>query len=98
MIEDFVRPKTKKQIRQFFGLVGYYRKSIPGFAQYSFHLTEAVTAPGHVIWNCMFDEEFCFLMNELLVIPSLTVLVPSDFYILQTDVCTTGLGAVLEMV
>ena len=33
VIEDFVRPKTKEQIRQFFGLVGYYRKFIPGFAQ-----------------------------------------------------------------
>ena len=43
-------------------------------------------------------KNFVFLINELLVIPSLTVLVPSDFYVLQTNVSTTGLGAVLEMV
>ena len=39
-----------------------------------------------------------FLINELLVIPSLTLPVLSDFYVLQTDVSTTGLGAVLEIV
>ena len=52
---------------------------------------EAATTPGHVIWICIFDNEFCFLINELLVIPSLTVPVPSDYCVLQTDASTTGL-------
>ena len=32
-VQKFPRPKTRKNIKQFVGLIGYYRRFIPGFAK-----------------------------------------------------------------
>ena len=39
-IEKFPRPETKKQVRSFLGLVGYYRKFIPNFSERAAVLTD----------------------------------------------------------
>jgi len=60
-MQNFVRPKTKKNIRQFLGLTGYYRKFIADYASHTYHLTEATRkhAPECIVWS---DElNFCFL-------------------------------------
>jgi len=36
---DAPRPKTKKQLRSFLGMVGFYRQSIPNFAEIAVPLT-----------------------------------------------------------
>ena len=43
------------------------------------------------------NNEFCFLKNALCDIPSLTLPILSDQFILQTDVSGVGLGAVLSV-
>ena len=99
-VRDFCIPKTKKGIRQFLGLTGYYRRFIPKYAENSFHLTEATrkTAPDCV--NCC-DEllhEFVYLRDVLCGLPSLTLPVPADKFLLQTDASGVGLGAVLSVI
>ena len=37
-VKDFPMPRTKKGVRQFLGLTGYYRRFIPKFAEHSYHL------------------------------------------------------------
>lgn len=39
-IKEFPRPRKVKNIRQFLGLTGYYRRFIPGFSKISKPLTE----------------------------------------------------------
>ena len=34
------RPKTKRQVRSFLGMAGYYRRFIPAFVQLTTHLTD----------------------------------------------------------
>ena len=64
---DFVRSRTKKQIRQFLGLTGYYRIFFPHFAHYSFHLSEATKecSPNKVTWNNDLEIEFKYLKYSL---------------------------------
>ena len=39
-VQKFVQPRTKKQVRSFLGLCGYYRKFIPEFSTVSSPLSD----------------------------------------------------------
>ena len=99
-VADFQLPTTKKGVRQFLGLTGYYRRFIPNFAEHSFHLTEATrkTAPDRVVFSDLLYDEFMYLKSVLCSLPTLTLPVPADSFILQTDASGVGLGAVLSVV
>ena len=99
-VRDICIPKTKKGIRQFLGLTGYYRRFIPKYAENSFHLTEATrkTAPDRVICCDELLHEFIYLRDVLCGLPSLTLPVPADKFLLQTDASGVGLGAVLSVI
>ena len=49
-VRDFQQPQTKKQIRQFLGLTGYYQRFVQNYAEHSYELTEATrkSAPERV--------------------------------------------------
>ena len=40
-VKHFCQPKTKRQVRQFLGLTGYYRRFVQDCAKHSFNLSEA---------------------------------------------------------
>ena len=98
-VADFQLPKTKKGVRQFLGLTGYYRRFIPNFAEHSFHLTEATrkTAPERIMYSDVLNDEFLYLKSVLCSVPTLTLPVPADSFVLQTDASGIGLGAVLSV-
>ena len=54
-VRDFQQPQTKKQIRQFLGLTGYYRRFVQNYAEHSYELTEATrkSAPERVMLGVM---------------------------------------------
>ena len=95
----FPVPTTKHQVRQFLGLTGYYRRFIPRYAEHSFHLTEATrkSAPDRIVASNELLCEFNYLKSVLCSIPSLTLPVPSDEFLLQTDASGVGIGAVLSV-
>ena len=99
-VRDFVMPTTKKGIRQFLGLAGYYRRFIDHFADHTYHLTEATRklAPERVSSSSDLFDEFMYIKDALCVIPSLTLPVPTDEFLLQTDASGVGLGAVLSVI
>ena len=98
-VRQFAQPKTKKNIRQFLGLAGYYRKFIPEYASHSFHLTEATrkSAPELVAWSSELHREFVYLKNIICAAPCLTLPVVGDVFVLQTDASGIGVGAVLSV-
>ena len=98
-VRSFALPTTKKQIRQFLGLTGYYRRFVPKYAEHSFELTEATrkSAPERILWNDCMYAEYYYLKDSLCALPSLTLPVPSDQFVLQTDASGIGLGAVLSV-
>ena len=99
-VRDFCQPQTKRQVRQFLGLTGYYRRFIRNYSEHSFHLTEATkkSAPERVVWSSALNDEFCYLRDMLCSVPSLTLPVVGDVFLLQTDASGVGLGAVLSVV
>ena len=99
-VKDFAMPRTKKGVRQFLGLTGYYRRFIPKFAEHSYHLTEATkkAAPDRVVCSDLMYDEFVYLKSVLCSVPTLTLPVPADSFVLQTDASGVGLGAVLSVV
>ena len=99
-LREFQRPSTKRGVRQFLGLAGYYRRFIDHYAAHSVELTDATrkSAPDVVVWSSVMLEEFVYLKNVLCDVPSLTLPTIADEYILQTDASGRGVGAVLSVV
>ena len=51
-VESFPRPETKREVRGFLGLTGYYRRFIPDYATIALPLTDLTrTSPNVVQWN-----------------------------------------------
>ena len=96
-ISNSSRPHTKKQVRSFLGLVGWYRRFIPDFATIAAPLTDLTTksAKNPVEWTKDCDQAFTTLKTRLCSSP---VLQSPDFtkrFLVQVDASAVGLGAVL---
>ena len=96
-IQEASRPLTKKQVRSFMGLVGYYRRYIPNFASIAVPLTDLTKKgqPNQVIWEDVHDKAFQSLIGMLLQEPVLRLPDFSKPFWLQTDASDTGIGAAL---
>ena len=99
-LKGYPQPVTKKGVRQFLGLAGYYRKYIQNYASHSVLLTDATrkSAPERVMWCDDMLNEFEYLKCELCGVPSLTLPTVQDNFLLQTDASGRGVGAVLSVV
>ncbi len=98
-IRDHPRPRTRKQLRAFLGMVGYYRRFIRNFHRWSSVLTPSTSrnAARVVGWMSQMTEAFKGLRCELSVSVSLCVPCTSDSFVLECDACATGIGAVLAV-
>ena len=92
------RPGTKRQLRRFLGLVGYYSRFIPHFASIASPLTDALkhSKPNQLRWTKEMDHAFGTLHDSLDCQPVLRNPDFAHMFILQTDASDTGLGAVLS--
>ena len=99
-LKEYQQPQTKKGIRQFLGLAGYYRRFIREYADHSYFLTESTkkSAPERVVWSDVMFSEFTYLKNVLCSVPSLTLPTVQDRFLLQTDASGLGIGAILSVV
>ena len=92
------QPTSKKQVRAFLGLTGYYCKFIPGFATMATPLTDLTrkNSPNRVVCTNECARAFQSLKDSLCTSP---VLYSPDFtkpYIVQTNASDRGIGAVLS--
>ncbi|XP_039862407.1 uncharacterized protein LOC120718122 [Simochromis diagramma] len=96
-IQNCPRPRTKKEVRSFLGLVGWYRRFVPQFATIAAPLT-ALTGKNQrnpVTWTAECEQAFQGLKTCLCTTP---VLWSPDFkkrFLVQVDASKSGLGAVL---
>ena len=88
-------PTTPKEVRQFLGLVGYYRKFVPKFADIARPLTNLTKQDVSYEWTTRCQEAFDFLKEMLLKEPVLKYPDPSKPYTLFTDASKFAWACVL---
>ena len=88
-------PTTPKEVRQFLGLVGYYRKFVPKFADIARPLTNLTKLDVPYEWNNRCQEAFEFLKQMLLKEPILKYPDPSKPYTLFTGASKFAWACVL---
>ena len=99
-IRDVPRPSTKRQIKSFLGLAGFYRRFIPNFSSIASPLTDLTkkSGPNSIKdWQDHHERAFQTLKNRLTSSPILRLPVFQEGkpFVLRTDASDIGLGAVL---
>ncbi|XP_077964207.1 uncharacterized protein LOC144411428 [Gasterosteus aculeatus] len=99
-IATWPKPATKRQVKTFLGLVGYYQCFIPHFATIAAPLHEMTknSHPHQVLWSTEAEAAFTTLRRALCTEPILSTPNFEDTSIVHTDASGSGLGAVLSQV
>ena len=97
-VRTFTTPRTKKQVRAFLGLAGYYRRFVPKFSLITAPLSDLTKKhhPDKVQWSEEAASAFQQTKDALQKIPVLRCPPWEEPFILQTDASGLGVAAVLS--
>jgi hypothetical protein len=95
-VRDWPTPTTKREVRGFLGLAGYYRRFVQNYAQIAAPLT--LLTGETVVWRWAAPQQSAFeqLKERLSSAPILVYANPSRPYVVQTDASDCAVGAVLS--
>ena len=88
-------PKNQKEVKQFLGLIGYYRKFVPRFADISRVLNKLTRKDEEFKWTPECDKCFNMLKDYLQEAPILRYPDPEARYVLYTDASKYAYAGVL---
>ena len=94
-VQDFGRPRNKKNVKSFLGLCSYFRRFVPNFAQIADPLFNLTSDKVKFTWGEKEQASFVQLKNALIMPP---VLSHPDFtkpFILYTDASLIGVAGIL---
>ncbi|GJV93166.1 putative nucleotidyltransferase, ribonuclease H [Tanacetum coccineum] len=94
-IKDWESPKTPTEIRQFLGLVGYYRRFIEGFSKIVKPMTKLTQKSVKFNWGEKEETAFQTLKQKLCSAPILALPERSENFVVYCDASHKGLGVVL---
>ena len=94
-IKNMPAPRSPKEVKQFLGLAGYYRKFIPRFLDLSRPLTRLTRKDVLFEWTKECQACFELLKETLCTHPILRYLDPNKSYVLFTDASKYGWAGVL---
>ena len=89
------RPKTPKEIKQFLGLCGYYRKFVPRFSDIARPLSKLTAHDAVFVWCEQCELSFQMLKDTLVSVPILKYPNTSKPYTIFTDASKYGWAGVL---
>lgn len=89
--------KNKTEVRSILGLIGYYRKSIPQFAETAKPLTRLTRKNAKFVWNSeRCEDAFVKFKNALVTAPVLFFPKEQGIFILDTDTSLCGVCGVIS--
>ena len=94
-IQEMPPPKTPKEVKQFLGLIGYYRKFIPRFSDLAQPFNALTRKNVSFEWTPICQECFESLKISLMTEPILTYPDPNLPYMLFTDASKYAWACVL---
>lgn len=92
----FPIPKTKKDIKQFLGSIGYYRRFIPDFAKLAKPLTVILKDTGKFFWAPFQQVAFSTLRDMLCEAPLLQYPNFNEPFVLTCDASQYAIGGILS--
>ncbi|GJQ97208.1 putative reverse transcriptase domain-containing protein [Tanacetum coccineum] len=84
-VKNWASPTTPSEIRQFLGLVDYYRRFIEGFSKIAKPMTELTQKDRKFDWGKEQETAFQLLKQKLCVAPILALLEGSDNFVVYCD-------------
>ncbi|GJR70755.1 putative reverse transcriptase domain-containing protein [Tanacetum coccineum] len=94
-IKSWAAPTTLTKVKQFLGLVGYYRRFIEGFSLISEPLTKLTQKDKKYEWGKEEEEAFQTLKQKLCSAPILALPEGTEDFVVYCDASLKGYGAVL---
>ena len=94
-ISEMKPPKNQKSVREFLGMVGYYRKFISRFADAARPMTKLTTKDSKFEWSDDCQTGFEYLKTCLTEAPILKYPNPHKRYLVFTDASDQAAAAVL---
>lgn len=91
-------PTTVKQVRQFNGLAGYFRRFIPNFSRVMVPLYELTKKDAKWEWDTRHDQARNYVVQHLSTAPTLLIFQEEAPIELYTDASSIGYGAVLVQI
>ena len=94
-IRNMPRPRSPKELKQFLGFTGYYRKRVPCFSDMARPLTKLLVHDCEFVWTNQCDISFQMLKDMLCSAPILKYPDTSKLYTLYTNGSKYGWAGVL---
>lgn len=95
-VAQWPTPVDAKEVRRFLGLAGYYHRFVRHFGIVARPLFNLLKKGAPFVWTNTTEESFQLLKQGLISAP---VLVLPDFskpFVVETDACDAGVGAILQ--
>jgi hypothetical protein len=96
IIQAWPTPVNAKDVRNFLGLAGYYRKFVKGFGAISKPLTTLLKKGTVFVWAQPQEDSFQALKDALTSAPVLALPNLEKTFVIETDASDRGIGAVLQ--